>query len=450
MVLPLPLTAFEEYMLVDSRPAYPMDGFLRLRFSGRFEGAALSAALAVATQRHPLLAAQVRRGRWGRWEWYPAPDGPAPIRWLAGPAGDAFPPVTRPIDLTAESGVRVVVVESTQQSDLVLHIHHACCDGLGAFQFATELLVAYAQAVGAPLTRPWDPLPEIEKLRKRGTFGITPGKLLRLIPAQLMGLTDVGPFLRRVPVPLLPVKACPDDESLPAGYPAAVFRHLKDSELSRLRSTASQQGVTCNDLLLRDLFLTLDAWRQQQSTEPGSTWIRVSVPINLRKLCGLTVPAANVVSMVFLDRCSRELVSPAALLRGIHEEMDLIKRRHLALTFVLSLQVARRLPGGLARADRADRCSATTVLSNFGAPLAEAPFPQRDGLLEIAGLVLEKAEAMPPWRPYTSAVFVTINYGSRLAVGMHYDPRVLAASQAGALLDGFVERLRGEGTECVG
>lgn len=446
MLFPMGLTAFEEYMLVDGRPAYPMDGFMRLSFSGRFDADGLSSALAVAMQRHPLLAARVRRGRRGRWEWFLAPDGPPPIRWLSEPPGEAYPPVSQPIDLTAESGVRLLVVEGPGHSDLVLHIHHACCDGLGAYQFATELLVAYSQAVGAPLTRPWEPLRGMENLRKRGSLGITAKRFLQLIPGQLLGLTDVGPFLRRRPVPLLPGKAQPDDSPLPAGYPATVFRQLEESELARLRQSAARQGVTSNDLMLRDLFLTLDQWRQQHAAEQGSDWIRVSVPINLRTLCNLTVPAANVVSMVFLDRRAQEMASSAALLRGLHDEMELIKRRHLGLTFVLSLQFTRALPGGLARAraSRADSCSATSVFSNFGTPLANAPFPQRDGRLEVAGLVLERAEAMPPWRPYTSAVFVAMVYAGRLSVGLHYDPRVFSATQAETLLGSFVARLRAE------
>ena len=446
MVFPLPLSAFEEYLLVDSRPAYPMDGFLRLRFSGRFDQAALYSALVVATQRHPLLAARIRRGRRGRWEWFAAPDEPPPIRWLAGLVGEAYPPVSQSIDLTVESGVRLLVVEHQQRSDLVLQIHHACCDGLGAFQFAAELLVAYAQAVGAPLTRPWEPLGSVADLQKRGTFGITAGKFLRMIPRQLLGLADVRPFLQRSPLPLVPVKPCPADGPLPAGYPATAVRQLAESETAQLRDAASRLGVTSNDLLLRDLFLTLEEWRQRHVPEHEPGWIRVSVPINLRRLCNLTVPAANVVSLVFLDRRSQELAAPAELLGGIHDEMELIKRDHLALTFMISLQVARVWPGGLARATRADRCFATAVFSNFGAPLADAPFPQRDGQLQVGNLVLERADAMPPWRPCTPAVFVANAYGGRLSLGLHYDPRVLSAPQAGALVDGFAGRARAEGT----
>ena len=40
----LPLTAFEEYMLRDDRPAHPMDFFIRLRFTGRLDRSAVAAA----------------------------------------------------------------------------------------------------------------------------------------------------------------------------------------------------------------------------------------------------------------------------------------------------------------------------------------------------------------------------------------------------------------------
>ena len=62
----LPLVPFEEYMLLDDRPAYPMNFFLRLRFAGCLVPERFDDACRQAVARHPLLAARItrRKRRW--------------------------------------------------------------------------------------------------------------------------------------------------------------------------------------------------------------------------------------------------------------------------------------------------------------------------------------------------------------------------------------------------
>ena len=55
MVLPLPLTPFEDYMLADDRPQWPMAFFLRLRARGEYSLSVLERAVQAALARHPLL-----------------------------------------------------------------------------------------------------------------------------------------------------------------------------------------------------------------------------------------------------------------------------------------------------------------------------------------------------------------------------------------------------------
>ena len=68
-IFPLPLVAFERYMLADDRPEYPMTFTLTLRLAGTVDREAFEAAVDEALARHPLLVALVegssrRRPRW--------------------------------------------------------------------------------------------------------------------------------------------------------------------------------------------------------------------------------------------------------------------------------------------------------------------------------------------------------------------------------------------------
>ena len=156
MILPLPLAPFEEYMLLDDRPAYPMDCFCRLRFSGRFDRSALDSAFEFATARHPLLAATVHRnGR--RFEWVPAGELSPKVRWETMPPGNACPHAAR-IDLTRQPGFRATVLRGGGSTDLMLQFHHSCCDAIGGFRFVEDLLVGYAAAVQSK-GRPAEPRP---------------------------------------------------------------------------------------------------------------------------------------------------------------------------------------------------------------------------------------------------------------------------------------------------
>ena len=85
------------------------------------------------------------------------------------------------------------------------------------------------------------------------------------------------------------------------------------------------------------------------------------------------MPAANVMSVIFLDRRGKDFEDPDKLLVGIHDEMKLIKRYELGLTFVLSLRFLSKIPGGLRNATSASKCQASCLLTNLGIMLHRLP-----------------------------------------------------------------------------
>ncbi len=191
--LPLPLAAFEEYMLRDDRPKYPMSIIARLNFAGRLERRATEEALETVVARHPLLRAKVRKTPAGRLEWIAAADRPPSISWIDGPEDDRLPAM-RPIDLFSEPGLRVWATADSQSGSLVVQVHHAACDGKAVFQVLDDFVRSYAH-VSAGKQSPIELSPcDPQTLRGRGRFGLTVGKYLRMLPAQLMGLSRMDVF----------------------------------------------------------------------------------------------------------------------------------------------------------------------------------------------------------------------------------------------------------------
>jgi hypothetical protein len=440
MTLPLEVLPFEEYMLRDDRPGYPMNTFARLRFSGPLERDAAEMAFQTALSRHPLLRAIVRPAAHGRLEWVAADPGPPPLVWCRGPCDGPFPP-TGGIDLTAESGLKGWVVEDGSRAVLVLQFHHACCDGVGLLQVVEDFLLAYSSALPGPPGRNGLQRLEPHLLPGREAFGLTPQNGSRALPAQATGLLGLRQLLTRHPIPLLAHEPTPFDP-LPPGYPAVMTRQLPPAELRALKQLAVRDGVTVNQRLIRDLFVAVDDFQARYQPHAAEGWLRFSVPINLREAKDRRLPAANVVSMVFLDRRRAQIADPDRLLASIHHDLELSRRLRLGLTFMWSISFFRALPGGLDHMTMGERCVATCVISNLGTVLRRTPLERQQGRIVAGNVVLEDMDILAPLRPGTAAAFLIFCYADALCVSMHYDPRRLAREQATDLLDSFLRRVR--------
>lgn len=441
MTRTIPLTTFEEFLFWEDRPAYPWTCFIRLRLSGVPDRAALESALHRVLKRHPLLRSTIQtRGR-RRPLWVEAESPQPEVRWMEGPTAGAIPP-TLPLDLRNEIGLRLLVVQGQGTSDLIVQFHHACCDGAGIFMFIGDLLIAYALERGETSKRVRLPELDPQLLKRRGKYGLTPWKLLKMAPKQLIGLQGARQFLSRSPIPVLPHQTVPDDDPPPVGYPTTECLTFSKEETSDLRETARRQRVTVNDVVARDFFLALRDWRNQLSVPEDDAWLRMMIPMNLRSPSDRMLSAVNVVSSVFLDRRGPDFCDPACLLKSVHEEMELIKRNRLGLTFVLSLKVTRLLPGGLKASVRKDKCTISSIFTNLGKPLVRSPLPKRDGRFVAGDVVLEDIDVVAPIRPYNCVTLAASIYAGRLSLTLHYDPRPVAAEQASDLLGTLASQVR--------
>ena len=449
MVFPLPLVAFEDYMLADDRPAFPMTLFVRLRFGGELDRRAFTAALTATVALHPLQASVVCRGRWGRHFWQPKQGEPA-LLFSDGPLADGYPSAPH-INLAESTGLVAGVTSDGARSEVALQFHHASSDGLGAFGFVHDLLLQYAGRTGDRSAE--CPPRDVGALRHRGTFhrraketesvpGHESGETPQIAPWRLAGLYGVRQFLMRRPEPIVPHEALPNLPVPPSEFPATVFASLGETESSQLRRWAGENGVTTNDVLLRDLFLTLVQWRAGRELEDPHPWLRISVPVNLRHPQQSRMPAANVVSMVFLDRRGLDCANPMKLLRGVHDEVQLIKDLGLARAFLRSLKTVGSVPGAMKLMTRSEKCHATCVLTNVGEPLADVPLPRSGGKIMAGNVMLDEVDMLAPVRPYTSVAIGVVRYAGRLRFAMHYDPRPLSEADASGLMKTYLDQVR--------
>ncbi len=134
----------------------------------------------------------------------------------------------------------------------------------------------------------------------------------------MIGTRESLQFLLQSPQPLAPARQpLAGARQPPAGEPlVSDVGHLSqtcpEDVAVALRRAAADAGATLNDLLLRDLFLTVRSWQAAAGAEPGRKRLRILMPQNLRTRDDRGLPAANVMSFAFLTRRADQWRSPGA------------------------------------------------------------------------------------------------------------------------------------------
>jgi hypothetical protein len=328
------------------------------------------------------------------------------------------------------------------RAEMRFQFHHSCSDGIGAYRYIEDVLCHYhAEVTGENVDRLLQPLDE-KLLRRRTRFGLSWWRLLLRLPVEFWGIViGVGVFmLRRTGAVRSPQVPALDDEQRRQvlNMPAHTFTA---GETKKLLQIARTHGATLTDLLLREMFLAMHAWNAQWDPESSQELLRIMVPANLRGPGDELMPATNVVGMAMVDRRPGRWTNMDRLLKLIKLRMAFLKRFRLSMSFTRATALFGAIPGGMEFLTKADRCYATSVLSNMGRPLSTARLPKNEGKLVAGGLVLEGAESAPPVRPYTATAWTCLSYNGRLTIVMNYDREHLTAEAAQAHLACHVRQI---------
>jgi hypothetical protein len=320
-------------------------------------------------------------------------------------------------------------------SDVLAQFHHVACDGLGALAFLADFCVLLDAALRNAAADLAPPNPST--LRRRGRYGLDSWKLVRSLPAQARGLEGVWKFLRHRPARFAP-EGEPGPERLHRIQRADAW--LEANEARSLRRAATSAGVSVNELAAAALFRALrEALPAAAFSHPHAV-VRLSIPINMRGPAERRLPAANVVSMVFLDRRPAE-IDAAVLEASLHAEMQLIKRLGLGMTFLFTLAAARLLPGGIPRLVGDRSTAATALFTNLGRIFLRAA-DRRTGLVRVGRHALVAVEPLAPLRRGTALAMAAVEYGGHLRFTLRTDPAALDAAATEALAAAFARHLR--------
>ncbi len=448
-LFPLPLTSFEQFMLEEDHPDYPMTFMLRFLLEGRVEVELLIEALKEALTRHPLLSSTVGLHN-GTQCWFYRTDLIATIEldpsvWLRDE------PWRRPMDLTAETGLRVWGETDDTRTRVTLLFHHACCDGIGASQFLEDIAVAYARRVLPEPERPEARTLEPERLRGRLLAeGRRIAELTGTLLYRIRVITwHIVRYWGQRTEPLKSMSSSAAHASQPvslADHSGIVSGVIDKATFRKLREFAKDTGVMLNDILVRDLMRTMADYNDASGGRLSRGRICVLVPTSLRGPGDDLLPASNVVSYVFLSQSRQQMRDSLRMLRGLNQEMTFVHQVQGGWLFVEVLNVLARLPQWLRWPVRRSRstCMSTAVLSHLGNLLNSigGRLGTVDGHVRVGNVVMRSVECVPPLRRQTNAAFATYVFGGQLMISGRLDPHSFSLEESRGLLERFLEKLR--------
>jgi hypothetical protein len=440
-VFPLHLTPLERLLRADDRAQYPMTFVLEMVFSGTIDRAAFEVALAEAVARHPLLVSHILPAK-GKVPCWVSANGQMPVvDWKDEHDLPFSCPDGEGIDLRQEVGLRIWVRQGSERTRLITQFHHACCDGVGAYQFLGDLLALYSAYVAPdaphPKLRPID----LTRLRHRAHGCMEIATSHQFGRQARSSLSHAYEMLIRGCTPLRPATSNSNGQAPP--FPGIHSFTFDQAEHRGLRQTADHLGVTLNDLLLHELFCLMHDWNTNGRSGKCRQRFRVMVPVCLRERADFQTPASNIIGYSFITRRSAQLHDSRRHLQDIREEMAQIKHRQLAKQFIDTIAAAATVPGLLSSVVRMPRTMATAVFSNLGDPTRRFTirFPRKEGRLVCGNLILEDVAGIPPMRPRTRATFLILSYNLKLTINVRCDPQRFTSEDTQNLLSLYKDRL---------
>lgn len=441
-IFPLHLSPFENYMLCDDHPDFPMAFIIQHEYSGDLDRNAFEIALEETLERHPFFRAIIRPAKQQRDCWVKAGDRKPEVNW-----GELGEPIELPegehLDIRNKIGLRIWIRKNRQRAFVVWQFHHAVCDGIGAYEFMGDVLWSYSrQTCDNPPNAPVD-LPA-QGLKGRGLGNLE--KYLDKTKWDLFKETSWGELSRYVfqkIAPLAQVRKAPASDKPLALFPGFHSFDFDKQQYRAIRLAAQDRGQTTNELLLEHLFYSLERWNKEHEPSHKCGTIGVLLPMDLREVNDKKMPAANHVTYAFLRRNPKEFVDKQKFASGLRKELLSLKHERHDTKFMNLIFRGWKFPKLTHKVLGFHRCFATAVLSHIGDPTKRfhVEFPREKGALRVGNLLLEDISGVPPMRSKTYVTIAIVTYRRVLKICLRCHPNMFSDEDAQKFLDTYVDTI---------
>ncbi|MBQ1455805.1 MAG: hypothetical protein IIZ25_08180 [Thermoguttaceae bacterium] len=473
-IFPLRISPFEEYFYQDSRGRFPMSENVVWYFTGRPDRELLEETLREAVLCEPTLFAVIKR-RGTKYYWVTADPIRQPVL--------SYETVDHPI--LGSSGVlaldrlcaggpnsaRFHLVIGTD--GFLIHdvFHHTLTDGIGIVRFFSYWMALYDNRLREkralpqiPCAPPCDPL----SFKEREDFHIVypepvslPKRLFAIVKRITLWFArrplNVSPILLKrrnsqtVPdktgglpsaVSSAPIIPGTEEAMADPGRPRIYWRELS---LKPYLKSAKTHGVSMNSLLLRDLFTASARWLKEITGKESSGRLKIVIPINMRTENHGTLPMANMVGYIFVNRRVNRCDRSEEFLYGINDEIQRLRKWSVGAFFTRGLKFFRKIPGVIHFFTADFFCHATLVFSNvgqIGSAFVRPDWRQNRKIVLSDGSELLRMVGAPPVRSNTPIGIAVISCGDdEMLLNYCVDPMVVSDGDLDALDRLFQEEI---------
>ena len=405
-----------------------------LRFTGEYQIEILIDALRRAVQRHPLMSCRLSYHRF-RPVWVAGTQEKIVTQRIAGSvfAADSGPFVKR-IDLTQSAGLQIEIRLMDDGVKFIIDAHHAVTDGNGLRQIVTDWLHLYhceIHGLSAKL-----PVMDPDRLQQRDRFPqpataapIAFREAVRNFLCTVRGRTArwASGQSRHA-----------QNQSTAHSY--CVEHILSTSEVAQVEERLSAWKVTLNELVLASCMSTF-----ARLAPGGSQSDRITIlnPTDLRLPSDRSMPATNRFGFAFVRRIRSDCHDPAGLLRGIHGELDYVRKGYIGVEFIKGLTSASGIPGGVNFIRRLGLFVPSLQWTCLGDVTrgAKRLMTWKDGVLHAGGLRLESATGFAPFAENVPLSVATCEAGKRIALTLRSSTEFITPEQTRDFLAMLVSQI---------
>ena len=459
----LSLTPFE-WTMSNEISGSLMEFVIRLCCTGPVDVAMFEESIIAALKHQPLLQANASIGpTHSSSHWRPASDRTPIIQWLAGdPAfGRAIMEDFHSIELENEIGFRFYGWQyqdgGQPQTEMRFVFQHACCDGKGAIDFIEHVLYQYrflTEGQSEKASPCFDAKSILDRDHRTPHSYTLPNRIWRALVVRPKRAAKM--LLAR---PLSLRSTCETDDAA-TGKPARQCSATLDrSATKKIGDYARTIGATTNLVLAQQLFHVIGNYLEQSVVESNGSSnnrsMRMLIPFSLRNETHQHMPAANCVSMAYLEADQNLLIQDGKenpqLLADLVQQLAFIRKWKLQYAWLESVKLYARLWPLLRRfksnqkhngKEANSRPIATTVFSNLGRVFArDELLPTCDGKIKIGSLQIETVHLVLPCNADLSINFSVNFYGDRLTLDVSYLPSQVTQETANGLLDLWQRRI---------
>jgi len=505
-----PLTPFEWYMVEDDSPNRPMTISFVWLLIGNIDVMRWQTALDSVVKLHPLLLCGIEKVNGpSRYRWVNRSD--RLVIWEFNETNNNktnVPPTWQNVDLLKSNGAKVAIVRRRNDWLLVLTVHHAITDGIGGFEFCSDLFERYrslqssshdsnvvdniivdniivdniqvdkngwAQSENQLLTNPRVrrnertksisvPLLDERELLDRSI----PHPVSRWTVIKALSLEAYQLFCRPSwtikndstvrgtrrergnPTPSTPTLS----EVQQAGsqnFGLAFQLHpifFDEDETEGFRRTSTDLGCSPHELLLASCLKVFADHRIDGEGKPKG-WIAAVIPVNMRLTRDQRSPCHNGIGYAIIKRSMVDCQRVSLNAKTIVTDFKAIQRWHLAGLFVDGLRILRRFPVWFSRWVIRNSRPGTFVLSFIGDPARRFPCRFRDiGTgLDLQDCHVVDLAGAPPTRPGTEVALLASFFRNRFTVWLRTDGNSIDDATVECLINRIRSAVRATMTE---